>query len=102
MFYRFLKARKFDIGKAKHMWADMLQWRKEFGADTIMEVNYATRLTYVMIKYLMSLPLHHMCMIHQDFEFNELNEVVKYNPHGYHGVDKEGRPVFIERFEKLN
>ncbi|WVZ21663.1 hypothetical protein V8G54_008985 [Vigna mungo] len=95
----FLKARKFDIDKAKHMWFDMLQWRKEFGADTIMQVNVVG----IWHTYMASALAGVWCRNNiTDFVFEELDEVVKYYPHGHHGIDKEGRPVYIERLGKVD
>jgi hypothetical protein len=108
---RFLKARKFDSDKAMQMWSEMLRWRKEFGTDTILEVMRDFVFTILFHKlsntqtcvFFWILPLmdnRGSCC--QDFEFDELNDVLHYYPQGYHGVDREGRPVYIERLGKVD
>lgn len=70
---RFLRARSFDVPKAKAMYEAMLEWRKEVGADTIMKT----------------------------FQFPERKAVKALYPHFHHKTDKLGRPVYIERLGHL-
>ncbi|WVR07261.1 hypothetical protein IAU60_004302 [Kwoniella sp. DSM 27419] len=72
---RFLRARKFDLPKAKLMWANNEKWRKEFGADDIAAHGY---------------------------DYPEQSQVDKYYPQYYHKIDREGRPIYIEQLGKLD
>ncbi|KAK4262608.1 hypothetical protein QN277_028149 [Acacia crassicarpa] len=66
---RFLRMRDYDMLKAKEMFLNFLQWREEFRVD----------------------------MLPKEFKFTEYTEVKKCYPNGYHGVDRHGRPLYIER-----
>lgn len=71
---KFLRARKFDVAKAKEMLLSAEQWRKDFGVEDIMA----------------------------NFDFKEKAEVDKYYPQFYHKTDKEGRPIYVERLGLLD
>lgn len=70
---RFLRARKFDLAKARQMFVDCEMWRKKFGTNTILT----------------------------DFHYTEKPLVAKMYPQYYHKTDKEGRPVYFEELGKV-
>ena len=71
---RFLRARKFDLEKTMLMFKKFLQWRIDMKVD---EIN-------------------------QSYEMENLIEIKKLYPHGYHRTDKIGRPVYIELYDKTD
>lgn len=70
---RFLRARKFDVEKAKEMFVNCETWRKAEGVDTILK----------------------------DFHYTEKPLVAKMYPQYYHKTDKDGRPVYFEELGKV-
>ena len=71
---RFLRARKFDLEKTMEMFKKYLKWRIDMKVD---EIN-------------------------QSYELENLIQVKKLYPHGYHRTDKIGRPVYIELYDKTD
>ncbi|PIN24753.1 Phosphatidylinositol transfer protein SEC14 [Handroanthus impetiginosus] len=71
---RFLRMRDFDMAKAKDMFMQYIKWRQEFGVDVITK----------------------------EFKFEECQQVKIFYPHGFHGVDRYGRPVYIERIGMID
>ncbi|GIL98488.1 hypothetical protein Vretimale_3847 [Volvox reticuliferus] len=74
MLRRFLRARTYDLDKATKMLNDHIIWRKEHHVDTIL----------------------------QDFYFTERDKFLAAYPQGYHKLDKQGRPVYIQLIGKIN
>jgi len=50
------------------MYGNFIKWREENKIDTIID----------------------------DFDFTERDAVRAIYPHGYHGTDRQGRPIYIE------
>jgi hypothetical protein len=72
--YRFARARHFKIEDTKKMVLAHIEWLEEHQVDSLMS----------------------------SFEYPELPQVKAAFPHGYHGVDKHGRPIYISRLAKTN
>ena len=74
VYLKFCRARKFEVEKVIEMFSKYMDYRKENGINTIL----------------------------QDFTYDKRTEVAQHYPAGYCGVDKIGRPIYIERNGKCN
>lgn len=68
IYLKFCRARKFQIEAVKEMFANYMKCREEQKLDNIIE----------------------------EFKFDKLPEIFPHYKRGYCGVDKLGRPVYIE------
>jgi len=66
---RFCRARKFDMPKMQIMFTNFMNWRQDQSIDDIIDT----------------------------YKYDEIEQVQAVYPHGYHGIDKMGRPIYIER-----
>jgi hypothetical protein len=64
---RVLRARKMDLVAAETMYREIVNWRAEVGADTILDT------------------------------YKEPEVMRKYFPTGFHGFDRDGSPILVER-----
>ena len=71
---KFCRARDFDIKEVVKMFKKFIEWRKENGVDYVCE----------------------------NFNFHEFNDVLTIYPHGFHKVDREGRPIYYQILSKLD
>ncbi|KAB5564080.1 hypothetical protein DKX38_004134 [Salix brachista] len=96
MLVRFLRMRDFDLSKAKDTFVKYLKWREEYGVDAILKVKNE----FICRPLPLSVNSSRGSFVWnsvQEFKFEEYGEVKKCYPHGYHGVDRNGRPIYIER-----
>ena len=68
-YLRFLRARKFNLDKTMEMFKKFLEWRIEHRADEAIVI----------------------------YKCPNLEKAREIYPHGYHGTDREGRPLYIDQ-----
>ena len=97
MWSRFLRARKFDVPKAKAMLLSAEQWRKDEKVDelarcVIFSIFFSAvrpRTLYFRVVLMCELGrLLNLFFWNRTFEFSEKKEVDKYYPQYYHKIDK--------------